>query len=488
MAVRGLVKRAVSFLLAVCIIALPAAAERTQEPKSIQTCRIAFDRVGSIPAQEDGIEDCLLVWDGERLLRQGVDYRLEERSWVRGKGGDTIGEVCQNVSGMGSYTGSAAFCLRPVRDAALLKDVSRTASGNRLSWQQETGALGYLIYRDVDGKGFTLAETVKDNAVTAWTDPYSAGYGVYSYYIRSYTSDGSRRVESAPSDTLCVSAAAAPVVKSVVNVSGGMKVTWGRTAGGERYRVFCKTGTGGWNRVGDTAKTELTVQTWDGKNPFRPGSQYTFTVRCISKDGCAYTGGFDKAGKTAFYWLPTPRLSGAANVAGGVKVTWEKTAGAQKYRLYYKTKTGGWKKLADTASLSYTWKQPVHATEYRFTLRTLSGDGKTLTSSCDSEGAARLYLKVPVLTAVGNNKAKTMNVTWGRLTGVEGYQLRYSTDKSFQSGCKTVTVQGAAAGGKSVSGLAAGKTYYVSIRTFATASGVKYNSAWSAPLSVRISR
>ena len=45
--------------------------------------------------------------------------------------------------------------------------------------------------------------------------------------------------------------------------------------------------------------------------------------------------------------LATPKISKAESVYGGVKLTWNKVAGAEKYRVYYKDRNG-WTKLADT--------------------------------------------------------------------------------------------------------------------------------------------
>ena len=51
--------------------------------------------------------------------------------------------------------------------------------------------------------------------------------------------------------------------------------------------------------------------------------------------------------------LATPKISKAESVNGGVKISWGKVKGAEKYRVYYKG-SKGWTRLADTTSTSYT--------------------------------------------------------------------------------------------------------------------------------------
>ena len=50
-------------------------------------------------------------------------------------------------------------------------------------------------------------------------------------------------------------------------------------------------------------------------------------------------------------------------------VKWKKAAGASKYRVYRKTGSGRWVKLADTTSLTYTDKSAKSGTKYTYTVR-----------------------------------------------------------------------------------------------------------------------
>ena len=79
-----------------------------------------------------------------------------------------------------------------------------------------------------------------------------------------------------------------------------------------------------------------------------------------------------------------------------------------------------------------------------------------------------------------------MTVKWGKNAKATGYEIQYSTSKTFASGNKTVTAAGASTVSKVIAGLTKGKTYYVRIRACKTVNNVKYVSVWSAARSLKI--
>ena len=69
-----------------------------------------------------------------------------------------------------------------------------------------------------------------------------------------------------------------------------------------------------------------------------------------------------------------------------------------------------------------------------------------------------------------------------------GYQIQYSTSKTFASGNKAASVTKAETVSKVIGNLVRGKTYYVRIRTYKTVGGSTYYSLWSAAKSVKITK
>ena len=82
-------------------------------------------------------------------------------------------------------------------------------------------------------------------------------------------------------------------------------------------------------------------------------------------------------------------------------------------------------------------------------------------------------------------KSKGFKVTWSKIsTQASGYQIQYSTSKSFSSK-STKTIKSCKTTSKTITGLKSKKKYYIRIRTYKTVSGVKYYSSWSAVKSVK---
>jgi fibronectin type 3 domain-containing protein len=69
-----------------------------------------------------------------------------------------------------------------------------------------------------------------------------------------------------------------------------VKLTWKKSAGAAKYRVLRKTGKGKWVKVGDT--TKLTFVDKKAKK----GVKYTYTVRCVTKNGKSFTSGYNTKG------------------------------------------------------------------------------------------------------------------------------------------------------------------------------------------------
>ncbi len=100
-------------------------------------------------------------------------------------------------------------------------------------------------------------------------------------------------------------------------------------------------------------------------------------------------------------------------------------------------------------------------------------------------GAKTLYFKInPKATSLTKLTAGggALKVSWKKLSKqVTGYQIKYSTSKSFSS-AESVNVSYKTSSVK-LTGLKGSKTYYVKIRAYKTVGGKKYYSKWSSVLS-----
>ena len=100
---------------------------------------------------------------------------------------------------------------------------------------------------------------------------------------------------------------------------------------------------------------------------------------------------------------------------------------------------------------------------------------------------------VPLKYYIGNDivvkkpvaAKKAFTAKWSRANGtVHGYQVQYSTSKSFKS-AKSKLVAGKKKTSVKISNLKAKKKYYVRVRTYRTYNKKKYYSEWSAAKTVK---
>ena len=179
---------------------------------------------------------------------------------------------------------------------------------------------------------------------------------------------------------------ATPKISKTENVNGGVKISWNKVNKAEVYRVYYK-GSKGWTRLADTTSTSYT----DSK--VTSGKTYTYTVRCINSSATKFTSGYDSKGTKATF-IATPKISKTENVNGGVKFSWNKSNGAEKYRVYYKG-SKGWTRMVDTTSTSYIDKDVSSGKNYTYTVRCINSSATKFTSGYDSKGKSVKYISAP---------------------------------------------------------------------------------------------
>ena len=169
-------------------------------------------------------------------------------------------------------------------------------------------------------------------------------------------------------------------------------------------------------------------------------------------------------------------LTGAKVVNGGIQVTWQKAAGAEKYRVYRMGPgDANWVIVATVANTSYTDKTAKVGVKYTYTVRGIASDGKTLSPGFDATGVSATMPKpvtAPANVTLTGAKAVSdgIQVTWQKAVGAEKYHVYRKgpgdanwvivatvantsyTDKTAKAGVKyTYTVRGVASDGKTLS-------------------------------------
>lgn len=91
-------------------------------------------------------------------------------------------------------------------------------------------------------------------------------------------------------------------------------------------------------------------------------------------------------------------------------------------------------------------------------------------------------------TKCSNIKTRKLDLQWKKNSYATGYEVQYSTNKTFKSGVKTKAITKASTTKYTATSLAGKKTYYVRVRTYKTAGKKKLYSSWSAVKAVKITK
>ncbi len=159
------------------------------------------------------------------------------------------------------------------------------------------------------------------------------------------------------------------------------------------------------------------------------------------------------------------------------------------------------KTVSIAASVAYTGKtlnpkvtvkdaagKPIASTNYTVTYSKNKSVGKATAKVVfknNYSGTKTLTFKiVPKKTSISSLKAgkKAFTVKYSKQTSGTGYEIQYSTSKSFK-GAKTVKISKNKTVSKTVKKLKSKKTYYVRVRV---TKGSSYKSSWSAVKKVKV--
>ncbi len=206
---------------------------------------------------------------------------------------------------------------------------------------------------------------------------------------------------------------AAPALKAIANMSGGVRMTWKRVSGAVTYRVYRKQGSGGWKKLCDTQEL------WVLDQSAVSGVNYSYTVRCL-KVGTTYTASdYDQTGLSILRLAePDPAV---ANTTGGVRIRWKAVPGADKYYVYRLKDNGDWKQIANTEELVFVDTTRSSGRTAVYTVRALgtNADGSSCRSTYLDTGRSIVYLDRPAVKVTVQGAKVT--VSWDAVPGATKY-------------------------------------------------------------------
>ncbi len=152
-----------------------------------------------------------------------------------------------------------------------------------------------------------------------------------------------------------------PKLKEIENTEDGIKITWGKVSGADKYYVYRKVKGGSYSKIGTTTKTSYT----DKKA--KSGKKYYYYVKAVNEAGSS-----DSSKSLSKLYLSDPTMKTPKSTKKGVTLNWSKVTGAQGYVIYYKTGSGSYKKLTTVkgnSKVKYTHTKAKKGKTYTYKVK-----------------------------------------------------------------------------------------------------------------------
>lgn len=242
-----------------------------------------------------------------------------------------------------------------INDTPVINEYSVGNKGLNLKWNSVRGAEQYAVFKKVGASWRTIGYT-NTNSYTCAPD-----FDAETLYTVRCVNDTHNAMTSGYDRNGCpVTARTAPSISGMEAAANGIKLVIDTREGDDRYRIYRKEGSGGWQKVGDTTEGSYVDTT------AQIGKTYTYTVRVVTADGAKLLSGFDTKGWLMHY-AATPTAKATA-VEGGVRLTWDAVDNAKTYRIFVK-QDGKWRGLLTTKNTSYLYRNVEDGKSYTFTVR-----------------------------------------------------------------------------------------------------------------------
>lgn len=310
-----------------------------------------------------------------------------------------------------------------VRSAEFLSATSGY-DGVLLKWRDSPDVSHYNIYRK-DGSTWRQINT-RTNGFTTYLDSdiYEAGDVSYALEICYY--NGYTYFDKTGLDAHYVPA---PVLKSIANNVGGLRVNWYGVIGAKYYYVYRKAvGESSWKYLKCVSGS---VNTYLDKTAVN-GADYIYTVRAYDGKG---TSGFDATGLRLRY-VEAPVFK-VFNNTSTIALSWNKVENADYYNVYRKTASSGWVLLKTLGGNSTYFRDDTakRGETYTYTVRSIN-DG--IYSCFYPQGTTMKSIDAPMSLKVENRVSGAM-LSWNKCAGADGYYVYRKTASGSWLRIATVT-------------------------------------------------
>lgn len=296
-----------------------------------------------------------------------------------------------------------------------------SSTGVNISWSSVENTAGYKLYRSEIGGEYEEVADIRGYKENSFTDENAKSGTEYKYVIKAYNAFN----EGDLSEESSIIYLKQPTLTKAGSVYGGIELIWNKSEGADGYTVYRKSGT-----------KEVVVAEFEGDDSclfldesVKNNKKYQYTV--IAHKGI-YRSSF--AYKTSKVYITAPTLEKASVGDGYVRVYWEKTGTADKYRIYRKTADTDWKYLGSVGKKYSTFKDNTvkNSGKYIYMVRAIDGEYR---SGYDRAGVSAKYVATPKKVTLKNYYSDSIRVKWNAVEKAEKY-LVYRKDTKNTSWVK----------------------------------------------------
>ncbi len=306
---------------------------------------------------------------------------------------------------------SGAFAAK--EESALKLTAKNIADGIKLSWNADTSAELYGVYR-TEGKNKSLIAKVSSRSYTDKTVKNSKSY---TYSVVSLDKKGKTK-NSSNADS--ITRLSKPEFKKYTNTASGIKLYWTKSEGATSYRIYRRTNSSKkWKQVGKIAAGTLSFT--DKK--VSPENNYTYIIKGYTSDSVSCTSSRMKADFTK-----SPEIKKITSNKKSIRIYWQKDPKAVSYEIYRtdpdQKKLKLYKKVK-ASTLKFTDENVTLNKKYGYAVRTVNQSGK---KSALTSPVYCLFMKAPKITSA-QNASNGVKLTWTKSPSAHSYNVyRRSAD------------------------------------------------------------